>query len=68
MYCLAFPMPGPFEMMVFAGIALLLFGTRLPGTMKSLGQSITQFKKGMNEPSDDVTPEKLPPQEEPKNS
>ena len=63
MYSLAFPMPGPFEMMIFAGIALLLFGSRLPGTMKSLGQSITQFKKGMNDTDDNQTSEKLPPKD-----
>ena len=61
MYCLAY-MPGLPEMVIFGVIALLLFGSRLPSTMKSLGQSITQFKKGMNETSDDP-PENRPPQD-----
>ena len=30
-------------------IVMLLFGNRLPGTMRSLGQSLVQFKKGMKE-------------------
>jgi sec-independent protein translocase protein TatA len=42
-------MPGPFEMCIIAGIVLLLFGNRLPGAMRSMGRSITEFKSGMNE-------------------
>ncbi len=34
------------EMIVFGLIVLLLFGSRLPGAMRSLGQSFTEFKKG----------------------
>jgi sec-independent protein translocase protein TatA len=30
-------------------IALLLFGSRLPGVMRSLGKSVTEFKKGIND-------------------
>lgn len=39
-------MPGFLEILFFAFIILLLFGTRLPTVMKSMGQSITEFKKG----------------------
>lgn len=39
-------MPGYLEILFFAFIALLLFGTRVPTLMRSLGQSITEFKKG----------------------
>jgi sec-independent protein translocase protein TatA len=41
------------EMIVIAIIVLLLFGNRLPSVMKSLGQSITEFKKGTREGAGD---------------
>lgn len=41
--------PGPFEFMIFAVIILLVFGKRLPGVMRSVGQSIVEFKKGAND-------------------
>ncbi|MFK7818383.1 MAG: twin-arginine translocase TatA/TatE family subunit [Planctomycetaceae bacterium] len=44
---------GGYEWIIFLLIALLLFGKRLPGAMRSVGQSITEFKRGMNEPTDD---------------
>ena len=34
---------GPGELVVIAGIALLLFGKRLPGAAKSLGMSFSAF-------------------------
>lgn len=37
------------ELFIFLGIALLLFGSRLPSVMRSLGKSVTEFKKGINE-------------------
>lgn len=37
------------ELLIFLVIALLLFGSRLPGVMRSLGKSVTEFKKGINE-------------------
>ena len=39
--------PGHTELIIVAAIALLLFGNRLPGIMCSLGQGITEFKKGV---------------------
>ncbi|HUT94352.1 MAG TPA: twin-arginine translocase TatA/TatE family subunit, partial [Thermoguttaceae bacterium] len=39
--------PGPMEMVIIAAIALLLFGNRLPGVMRSLGRGIVEFKKGV---------------------
>lgn len=45
-------MPGPVELLVVAGIILLLFGKRLPEVMGSLGRSIVEFKKGASEDSE----------------
>ena len=44
-----FGAPGLPELIIIAVIVLLLFGKRLPSVMRSLGQSITEFKKGVNE-------------------
>lgn len=50
---LAVGLPGPMEMAFIAIIVLVLFGNRLPGAAKSLGQSFTAFKKGIKEGADD---------------
>lgn len=39
--------PGPFEIIIIAMIVLLLFGNRLPSVMRSMGQGIVEFKKGI---------------------
>lgn len=39
--------PGLWQALIVAMIVLLLFGTRLPSVMRSLGEGITEFKKGM---------------------
>lgn len=39
--------PGPWELLVVAAIVLLLFGSRLPSAMRSLGRSVVEFKKGV---------------------
>lgn len=41
-------MPGMQELLIIAAICLLLFGSRLPSVMGSLGQGITEFRKGVN--------------------
>jgi sec-independent protein translocase protein TatA len=56
MYPLAFFL-GPMEMCIVGGIALLLFGSRLPGAMRSLGQSVTEFKKGVRDGENEDKPE-----------
>jgi sec-independent protein translocase protein TatA len=38
---------GPTEMMIVAGIAVLLFGSRLPEVARSMGKSVVEFKKGL---------------------
>lgn len=37
---------GP-EIIIVGFVALLIFGNRLPGVMRSLGKSVTEFKKGI---------------------
>lgn len=40
-------LPGGGELIVIGFVALLIFGNRLPGVMRSLGKSVTEFKKGV---------------------
>jgi sec-independent protein translocase protein TatA len=47
-------MPGPFEMLIIAVVVLLLFGNRLPSTMRSLGKGVVEFKKGIQGIEDDL--------------
>lgn len=42
-----FSMPGGYEWLIIGLIALLLFGKRLPGVAKSLGQAMHEFKSGL---------------------
>jgi sec-independent protein translocase protein TatA len=44
---------GPTELIIVAGIVLLLFGTRLPRVMRSLGEGIVEFKRGINSSEED---------------
>ena len=56
--------PGGYEVLIIGFVALLIFGNRLPGVMKSLGKSVTEFKKGVAGIEDDldsaVTADKKP--------
>ena len=45
---------GTTELMVIAFVSLLIFGNRLPSVMRSLGKSVTEFKKGVAGIEDDV--------------
>jgi sec-independent protein translocase protein TatA len=40
---------GGMEMVIFLVIVILIFGSRLPTAMFSVGKSINEFKKGLNE-------------------
>jgi sec-independent protein translocase protein TatA len=55
-----FGLPGGAELIIVLVIIVVLFGNRLPGTMRSLGQSLVQFKKGMREDDHDNSNDKLP--------
>ncbi len=46
-------LPGGWEWLIVLFIILLLFGRRLPGVARSLGQGISSFKKGLSEPVDE---------------
>ena len=54
---LLFVLIGVGAALLIAIIVLLLFGSRLPSVMRSLGQSITEFKKGTRDGIDDSNPD-----------
>jgi len=46
--------PGPWEWIIIAVVALLIFGRRLPEVGKSLGKGIVEFKKGLKGVKDEL--------------
>jgi sec-independent protein translocase protein TatA len=40
---------GGWEIILFGLVAVMLFSSRLPSVARSLGQSIQEFKRGMQE-------------------
>lgn len=57
-----FSMPGGYEWLIIGFVALLLFGKRLPGVAKSLGQAMHEFRAGLSGEGDAREEEK--PKEE----
>ncbi len=49
-----FPSLGGPELIAIAFVALLIFGNRLPSVMRSLGKSVTEFKKGVSGIEDEI--------------
>lgn len=45
--------------LLVAGLALLFYGSRLPEVARSLGRSLSEFKRGMREVQDEVSRDEL---------
>jgi sec-independent protein translocase protein TatA len=45
---------GGYEILIIGFVSLLIFGNRLPSVMRSLGKSVTEFKKGVAGIEDEI--------------
>jgi sec-independent protein translocase protein TatA len=51
---------GTTELLLIAGVALLIFGgKKVPELMKGLGKGVQSFKQGMNEPVQEDKPQEV---------
>lgn len=53
----------PVEVMVIGVVAVLLFGSNLPSVARSMGKSMSQFKKGMQDLKDELNVAESRPQQ-----
>ena len=51
---LALGMPQGFEWLLIAGVALLIWGKRLPEVARNMGRGVVEFKKGLKGIEDDM--------------
>jgi len=51
---LGFGLPGGMEWIIIAMVGLLIFGKRLPSIARSVGSSLTEFKKGVSGVKDGI--------------
>lgn len=51
--------PGITQLLIVGAIVLLFFGNRLPSVMRSLGQGITEFKKGIKDDDRSESPDTI---------
>ena len=60
LHTLAISWPGPFEMMLLAGLGLLIFGRRLPEVGRNIGRGIVEFKRGLKEAETEISSDSTP--------
>src|SRR5205085_2344329 len=65
LHTLAITWPGPFEMMLLAGLGLLIFGKRLPEVGRNIGKGIVEFKRGLKEAENEISSEPSVPAAQP---
>ena len=58
---LALGMPQGFEWLFIAGVALLIWGKRLPEVARNMGRGVVEFKKGLKGIEDEMETHTTPP-------